>query len=71
LTLKDREDLFIENCRKTFGRLTFEAEALLRHGYGCGARELESVARAAGIDEQQERVLMALGAHPAAKKVSP
>ena len=68
MTQKDREDRFIERCKKEFGTLTWESELLLRHGYTAGANEMGCVAYAEGIDDQRDRVLDALGA--AARKES-
>ena len=62
MTQKDREDRFIERCKKEFGALTWESELLLRYGYAAGANELGRVAYAEGIDAQRDRVLDALGA---------
>lgn len=62
MTQKDREDRFIERCKKEFGTLTWESELLLRYGYSVGADELGCVAYAEGIDAQRDRVLDALGA---------
>jgi len=50
VTQKEREDRFIDRCRKEIGTLTSSAELLLRYGF------------AAGIDAQRETVLGALGA---------
>jgi hypothetical protein len=69
MTQKDREDRFIEKCRKDFGVLTWESELLLRHGFAAGAAELGKVAYAAGIERQREDVLDALGA--ASRKETP
>ncbi len=62
MTQKDREDRFIEKCRKDFGVLTYESELLLRYGFGAGADELGYVAYTEGIEDQRSRVLGALGA---------
>jgi hypothetical protein len=62
MTQKDREDRFIEKCRKNFGGLTWESELLLRYGFAAGAAELGKVAYAAGVETQREAVLDALGA---------
>jgi hypothetical protein len=62
MTQKEREDRFIEKCRKDFGVLTYEAELLLRYGFSAGADELGYVAYAEGIEAQRARVLGALGA---------
>ena len=62
MTQKDREDRFIEQCRKDFGVLTWESELLLRYGFSAGADELGRVAYAEGMDAQRSRVLDALGA---------
>ena len=62
MTQKDREDRFIERCKKEFGVLTWESELLLRYGYSAGADEMGNVAYAEGVDVQRNRVLDALGA---------
>lgn len=67
-TAQEREDRFIEQFKMYRGGLTWEAELLLRHGYSMGAQESAQITHAAGIDEQRERVLAALGAAP--RKVS-
>lgn len=64
MTLRAREDRFIEKCKKAFGGLTWESEILLRHGYAAGAQELGEAAYVAGIDAQREQTLDALGAAP-------
>ena len=68
MTQKEREDRFIEECRKNGLPLTFEAEMLLRYGYAAGADELGRVAYAKGVYEQREGVLTALGAAPRRKE---
>jgi hypothetical protein len=68
VTLREREDRFIEKCKKDFGGLTWESEMLLRHGFASGAQELADAAYVAGVDAQREHVLGALGAAP--RKVS-
>lgn len=62
MTQKEREDRFIEKCRKDFKELNWESEQLLRFGYSSGAAELGRVAYVSGQDAQRERVLDALGA---------
>jgi len=62
MTLREREDRFIEKCRKDFGSLGFETEQLLRYGFSAGAQELEQAAFVEGVEAQQVRVLQALGA---------
>ena len=62
MTQKDREDRFIERCKKEFGVLTWESELLLRYGYAAGADEMGNAAYAEGVDVQRNRVLDALGA---------
>ena len=47
---KDREDRFIERCKKEFGTLTWESELLLRYAYAAGANELGRAAFAEGND---------------------
>lgn len=69
MTQWDRQDRFIERCRKEFGSLTCEAEMLLRHGFTAGADELGTVAYAAGVGAQRGAVLDALGA--VARKETP
>ena len=61
MTLKEREDRFIETCKESMP-VTFESEILLRFGYSSGARELDEVAYARGMEVQRARVLGALGA---------
>lgn len=62
MTLKEREDHFIEMYKKEFGNLTFECEHLLRYGYSRAAEELSRVAFTQGVRAQQDNVLEALGA---------
>lgn len=62
MTQKDREDRFVDQCKKEFGTLTWESELLLRYGYSAGADELGRVAYAEGVDAQRANVLQALGA---------
>ena len=62
MTLKDRENRFIEECRNDFGVLTWESEMLLRYAFACGAQEVGRVAYASGVQAQRERVLSVLGA---------
>lgn len=62
MTERDREDRFIERCKKDFGKLTYESELLLRYGYSAGASELGQVAYVEGVEAQRDRVLDALGA---------
>ena len=62
MTQKDREDRFIERCKKEFGTMTWESELLLRYAYAAGANELGHVAYAEGVDDQRARVLDALSA---------
>ncbi len=64
MTLRVREDHFILQCQKDFGKLTWESELLLRYGYAAGARDMGHVAYEAGVDEQRQRVLDVLGAQP-------
>lgn len=64
MTDKEREDRFVEQCRKDLGTLTWESELLLRYGFSAGARELSRVAYAEGVDAQRSTVLAALGAAP-------
>jgi hypothetical protein len=71
VTLKDREDFFIEGCRKEFGLLTLESELLLRYGYSAGAAELGKAAYAEGTNDQRARVLDAIGAAPRKDRVLP
>ena len=68
MTQKEREDRFIEKCRKDFGVLTYESELLLRYGFGAGADELGDVGYAEGVGAQRARVLGALGAAPLMKE---
>ena len=68
MTDKEREDRFIERCKKDFGTLTWESELLLRYAYAAGASELGRVAFAEGVEVQRHRVLDALGA--SAQKVN-
>lgn len=70
-TDKEREDLFIERCRKDIGVLTFETEMLLRYGFISGATECGQVAYREGIETQRHAVLSALGAVPAGKAYNP
>jgi len=62
MTLREREDRFIEKCRKDFGSLGFETEQLLRYGFSEGAQELDNAAFVEGVAVQQIRVLQAFGA---------
>lgn len=62
MTDKEREERFIEKCKKDFGTLTWESELLLRYGYAAGATELGRVAFTEGVEVQRDRVLDALGA---------
>jgi hypothetical protein len=62
MTIKARENRFIETCKNNFGPLTFEAELLLRWGFLQGAQEVGNVAYLEGMDEQRTKVLDALGA---------
>jgi hypothetical protein len=62
VTIKEREDRFIERCRKEFGGLSWESEQLLRWGFGSGALELSEAAYVAGMAAQRTNVLAALGA---------
>lgn len=62
MTDKEREERFIEKCKKDFGTLTWESELLLRYAYAAGAAELGRVAYAEGVEVQRDRVLDALGA---------
>jgi hypothetical protein len=62
VTERDREDRFIERCKKDFGALTYESELLLRYGYSAGASELGQIAYVEGVEAQRDRVLDALGA---------
>ncbi len=71
MTQRDREDLFIERCRKDLGMLTWESELLLRYGYSAGAQELGRVAYGEGMDDQRELVLAALGAAPRKERPQP
>ncbi len=71
MTRKDREDRFIDRCRKEFGSLTYESELLLRHGFAAGADELSETAYVAGVEAQRGAVLVALGAMPSSKGVHP
>lgn len=72
MTTKDREDRFIEQCRKDFGVMSYESELLLRYGFTAGVAELGPVAFAAGVRAQRERVLESLGAAPScARKPAP
>jgi hypothetical protein len=65
VTQKEREDRFIERCRKDLGsKLTWESELLLRYGFAAGASELGVVAYAAGVETQRASVLAVLGAAP-------
>lgn len=64
VTQKEREDRFIERCRKEFGVLTWESELLLRYGFSVGASELSKAAYAAGVETQRAAVLDVLGATP-------
>lgn len=59
---KVREDRFIEQCKKHFGKLTWESELLLRYGFAAGAEELGRVAYSEGVEAQRTSVLDALGA---------
>lgn len=63
MTLKVRVDQFILQCKKDFGRLTWEFELLLRYGYSAGARDMGHVAYNGGIDERQH-MLSIFGAQP-------
>ena len=71
MTKKDREDRFIEQCRKDFGALTTEAELLLRYGYMAGADEMGGVAYINGVTAQRHLVLDALGAVESKKSPLP
>lgn len=62
MTLKERENRFVKECRKDFGVLTWESELLLRYAFSRGAQEVGRVAYAGGMAEQRSRVLEALGA---------
>ena len=62
MTLKQRENRFVEECRKDFGVLTWESELLLRYAFSRGAQEVGRVAYAGGMEAQRSRVLEALGA---------
>lgn len=62
MTLKERENHFIEECRKDFGALTWESELLLRYAFSRGAQKVGRVAYAGGMQAQRDRVLEALGA---------
>lgn len=62
MTLKERENLFINECRKDFGALTWESELLLRYGFSRGAQEMGRVSYKGGMQVQRESVLEALGA---------
>ena len=62
MTLKERENRFVEECRKDFGVLTWESELLLRYAFSRGAQEVGRVAYAGGMEAQRSRVLEALGA---------
>jgi hypothetical protein len=70
VTQKEREDRFIERCRREFGGLTWESELLLRYGFAAGADELGTIAYASGVEVQRSTALDALGA-VASKKVAP
>lgn len=67
MTQKEREDRFIEQCRKNFGSLSYESELLLRYGYAAGATELGRIAYAHGKQVQRDNVLVALGSVAATK----
>ena len=71
MTQKEREDHFIEDCRKKFGSLTYEAELLLRYGYAIGADDLSKAAYAEGVAAQRTAVLSALGAMPQKETAEP
>lgn len=71
MTLKDREDRFIEACRKDFNDLTFESERLLRWGFSHGAEELFHDAFEMGARAQRESVLRLLGATPLKMEPTP
>lgn len=62
MTLKERENRFVEECRKDFGVLTWESELLLRYAFARGAQEVGRAAYAGGVQAQREHVLAALGA---------
>ena len=64
MTLKERENRFVEECRKDFGVLTWESELLLRYAFARGAQEVGRAAYAGGMEAQRSRVLEALGAVP-------
>jgi hypothetical protein len=64
MTLQERENRFIQECRKNFGTLTFEAEQLLRWGFSRGAEELSHAGFLHGVRAQRGYVLEALGAAP-------
>ena len=62
MTQRERENHFIERCKKAFGVLTWESELLLRYGLSAGAEELGRVAYDEGMHVQRTQVLDALGA---------
>ena len=62
MTLKDRENCFIEEYRDEVGVLTWESELLLRYAFTRGAQEFGRVAYTGGVEAQRVRVLDALGA---------
>lgn len=71
MTLKERENRFIAECKKDFGNLTWESEMLLRYAFAKGAQEVGHVAYAGGMEAQRAIVLKALGAAPSAKETLP
>ena len=71
MTLKDREQRFIDECRKDFGTLTWESELLLRYAFSRGAQEVGRVAYAGGMQTQRSRVLEAIGAVPREETAEP
>lgn len=71
MTLKEREDRFVDECRKDFGNLTWESELLLRYAFARGAQEVGRVAYAGGVEAQRARVLGAIGAAAARDEVQP
>lgn len=68
MTLKEREDRFIDQLKGDGHPMTFESEILLRYGFGAGARELKEAAFEAGVEHQRGTVLASLGAVPARRR---
>jgi hypothetical protein len=71
VTIKEREDRFIEETKADGIPMTFETEMIMRYAYSRGASELERVAFDDGAEHQRLNVLAALGAVPAKRMVRP